>query len=167
MGLSWYNGFSPKLREDSWAWLKAELAAGRVPPPARCEACGETRGQLDYHTEDYSRPFGPHIHAHQLCFRCHMALHSRFRQPSVWIRYIEQLENGAVYEPLMSRREIGKIWVRGWVDRPILMTEPRGTLAFFRSLAMERQGPPADGGQMALFDLDVRPIKRPTSSPRE
>src|SRR5947209_6943822 len=93
-----YNGFGPKVRDESYAWLKLGIASGTIPPPARCSACGETRGQIDYHTEDYSRPFGPHIYAHELCFRCHMALHSRFRNPGVWSRYIEMLEAGAVYE---------------------------------------------------------------------
>jgi hypothetical protein len=62
MGLkTWYNVFSPLIHNQSWIWLKAGLDAGTIPQPTRCSACGETRGQMDYHTEDYSRPFGPHI----------------------------------------------------------------------------------------------------------
>lgn len=137
--LSTYNGFGGKIREKSFRWMKREIEAGRVLPPSRCQdGCGETRGWHDYHTEDYSRPFGPHIYAYELCFRCHMMLHSRFRQPDAWRRYIDQLEAGAAYEPLMSRREINAIWIPGWIDRPVSWGEPRGPRTFFRSLTMER-----------------------------
>jgi hypothetical protein len=136
-----YNGFGPKIRDESYEWMKEEIRSGRVPPPNRCMACGETRGHLDYHTEDYSRPFGPHIYKYPLCFRCHMMLHIRFRSPDRWHRYIAQLERGAVYEPLMHRGEIGKIWLSGWMERPISWVAPRGELTFFRSLSCERPRP--------------------------
>jgi hypothetical protein len=148
MGYSTYNGFGPKIRAESFAWMKARIASGAVPPPRECQACGETRGHIDYHTEDYSKPFGPHIHAYELCFRCHMICHLRFRKPDVWLRYIEQLERGAVYAPLMSRAEIGQVNVPGWVERPIAFGEPRPTQTFFRSLTVTR----ADAVQPLLFD---------------
>jgi hypothetical protein len=158
MGLSWYNGFSPQLREASFAWLKAEIVAGRVPPPSACQACGETEGHLDYHTEDYSRPFGPRIYQHQLCYRCHMALHARFRAPRLWAAYLDRLESGAIFRPLTSRREIGQVWVPGWVDRPAAIGEPRPRLEFFRSLSLEKAAPrpkaaqePARAVQRSLF----------------
>ena len=152
MSLSYYNGFSPKLRDQSWVWLKSKMASGEIPPPGPCQECGEARGHLDYHTEDYSRPFGPHIYAYRLCFRCHMALHARFRNPSIWRQYIDRLEAGAVYEPLWSRKEISKVWVPGWVDRPVTTIEPRGERTFFRSLTMDRvQERPEDEGQIKLF----------------
>ena len=135
-----YNGFGSQIRNKSFAWLKAEIAAGRVAPPSRCQACGETRGHLDYHSESYARPFGPHIYAYQLCFRCHMALHGRFRFPARWLRYIEQLEAGAIYEPLMHRGEIGRLNEPGWVERPERLGPPRPRLEFFRGLAMSRSG---------------------------
>jgi hypothetical protein len=125
VGLSIYNGFGPKIREESFDWLKAEIAAGRVPPPSRCQACGETEGHLDYHTEDY--------------FRCHMMLHSRFRFPARWHRYIEQLEAGAWWKPLLSRREIGKLNLSGWVEQPEGYRGEREPMTFFRSLTMERR----------------------------
>jgi len=149
MGLTTsYNGFGPKIRDDSYRWMKEEIRSGRVPPPFQCLACGETEGHLDYHTEDYSRPFGPHIHAYPLCFRCHMVLHIRYRRRALWLRYIEQLEAGAVYRPLYSRGEINQIWVGGWVEEPVSWVEPRGELTFFRSLSLERGEAP---GQLSLF----------------
>jgi hypothetical protein len=103
-----------------------------------CEACGETRGHLDYHTEDYSKPFGSHIYQYQLCFRCHMMVHSRFRMPEAWARYIDQLEAGAVYEPLWSRKQIGQVWVPGWVERPVDFSGPGRKQDFLRSLSIIR-----------------------------
>jgi hypothetical protein len=162
MGLkTWYNGHGPRVRDESFAWLKAGIAEGRIPPPSRCSACGETRGHMDYHTEDYSRPFGPHIYAHELCFKCHMMIHSRFRMTKKWMVFVEQLENGAVYAPLMSRREIGKIWLPGWIENPVAMGLPRDSLEFFRSLTLERgyRGEPeaarGDAGRQAMMFDDV------------
>ena len=146
-----YNGFSGAVRQASFDWMKAEIAAGRLRPASRCQACGETRGHIDFHTEDYSKPWGPHIYAHEFCFRCHMALHARFRQPDVWRRYIEQLEAGAVYRPLMHRGEIHAIWKRGWVEAPESFGPPRPRLDFFRSLSTEREEPPDANRTPMLF----------------
>ena len=146
-----YNGFSPARRMEADAWLKAGVAAGRLEPPSRCMACGETRGIIDYHAEDYSQPFtAEKLAAIPLCFRCHMMLHARFRNPARWRRYIEQLEAGAMYRPLMSRGEIGEINRPGWVDAPIDIGPPRGTLAFFRSLVTSRA---RDSRQPMLFEI--------------
>jgi hypothetical protein len=133
-----YNGFGPKIRDESYDWMKREIAEGRVKPPSRCSACGETRGHIDYHTEDYSRPFGPHIYAYELCFRCHMMVHARFRMRHRWKCYIVRLEQGAIYQPLMHRGQIGQIWEPGWLDHPIRWGPPREWLVFFRSLSLER-----------------------------
>ncbi len=133
-----YNGFGPRIRSDSFVWMKREITEGRVPPPSRCLSCGETESHLDYHTEDYSRPFGPHVYGFELCFRCHMMLHARFRRPTDWQRYIQALEAGAVYEPLMSRREIFKVNGGKWIDQPVRWGEPRAPLAFFRGLSTIR-----------------------------
>jgi hypothetical protein len=138
MGLAVYNGFSPKLREASYEWLKAEIASGRVRSPQRCQVCGEHRGWIDWHCESYAHPFGTHIYAYELCFRCHMMVHTRFRFPDRWQRYIAQLEAGVAYEPLMSRREIGLLSRTGWVDNPLLIGPKRPRLDFFRGLSLVR-----------------------------
>jgi hypothetical protein len=154
---TWYNGFGPKIRSDSFVWMKAGIAAGEIPAPCRCQACGETRGHIDYHTEDYSRPFGPHIYGFELCFRCHMMLHVRFRRPQDWFRYVDALEDGAVFEPLMHRGEIGKINGSDWIDSPVASVEPRGPLEFFRSLSVARGDEP---------DMPVEPMTAPVARER-
>lgn len=99
-----YNGFSSTQREEAYAWMKAEEAAGRLSSVvSRCCACGQTRGRLEKHSEDYSRPFGPHIGAFGLCVRCHMLIHLRFRRPEAWAKYIEAVAAGYIFEPLTTR----------------------------------------------------------------
>jgi hypothetical protein len=152
MALSWYNGFSPDVRMESYRWLQAEIAAGRIEPPSGCQVCGQTDGHLDYHTEDYSRPFGANIHAYQLCFLCHMTLHVRHRMPANWQSYIESLEAGAIYRPLLSRREIGRVWDPGWVGRPLRCGTPRPRLEFFRSLVVGKSVTAVNPDQGRLFE---------------
>jgi hypothetical protein len=145
---SWYNGFSPQLRSRSWEWLKAERAAGRIPEPLQCQVCGETGGLVDYHTEDYSEPFGSNIWEFSLCFRCHMMLHVRYRRPAAWHRYIEQLEAGAVYVPLMHRGQINQLNADAWIMNPVRLGPSRGRLEWFRSLSMERAAEQPDEAQL-------------------
>ena len=78
-----------------------------------------------------------------------MMLHSRFRLPARWHRYIEQLEAGAWWRPLVSRREIGKLNIRGWIESPDEFRLKRGPMTFFRSLTMERR----QSGQATLFPV--------------
>jgi hypothetical protein len=55
-----YRGFSPAERLRSLQWLHAESAAGRRQRPTVCESCGQTKGVIETHNEDYSFPFGDH-----------------------------------------------------------------------------------------------------------
>ena len=41
--------------------------AGDVPAPTQCELCLGTSGWLNYHNEDYSKPFD----VHPICWGCH------------------------------------------------------------------------------------------------
>lgn len=99
-----YNGFSPQQRTRALRWLRQEEAAGRRRRPTRCEACGQTRGVVDSHSEDYSDPFGPHIGRFALCFRCHMIVHCRFSSPASFEVYEEALREGVRF-PAMTRRD--------------------------------------------------------------
>lgn len=98
-----YNGFTSAQRSKALAWLNKEYAAGRRHRPTQCEACGQTEGVVDAHSEDYSQPFGAHIGAHRLCFRCHMMVHCRFKNPKAWALYKAQVRNGKIFRPFMTR----------------------------------------------------------------
>ena len=102
-----YNGYEPKQRYKALAWLKKEWAAGtRQQTPTCCDICGQTKGHLEYHSEDYSSPFGDHIGAFGLCYICHMMLHCRFRNKKAWDIYLHALENKKCFKPFETRNWI-------------------------------------------------------------
>lgn len=102
-----YNGFSPAQRSRALRWLNAEYAAGRRTRPERCDACGQTAGALQAHSEDYSEPFGAHIGEHGLCYVCHMMIHCRFSAPGPWERYRRHVRSG--YRVAVGVRDFGTI----------------------------------------------------------
>jgi hypothetical protein len=100
MVLKTYNGFGHDQRMRALYWLRAEYAAGRRKPPLFCDACGQTEGSIDAHSEDYSEPFGDHIGRHGLCYRCHMMIHCRFNNPEAWQAYTDAVRAGRIFEPI-------------------------------------------------------------------
>ena len=126
MALARYNGFTPESRERSQVWLNAQFAAG-LARPTRCDACGQTKGAIDYHTEDYSEPFGPHIHAHKLCYRCHLTLHCKRRFAPAWAEYRRLIRQGYRF-PGMPRAfgQIGPFLadVANWPDMVVKVRAP-------------------------------------------
>ena len=86
-----YNGFTSSQREKAQRWLNAEVAAGRLSWPTRCDICADTAGPFDFHAEDYSEPFGPKTHQFGLCKRCHGAIHRRFAFPDSFDQYVRGL----------------------------------------------------------------------------
>lgn len=95
-----YNGFTARQRYAALYWLKDMQKKGlRDTTPTECEVCGQTEGQLMYHSEDYSSPFGDHIGAYSLCYICHMMIHCRFKGRDAWDMYIEALKNKVQFEP--------------------------------------------------------------------
>jgi hypothetical protein len=95
-----YNGFTPEQRDAAYYWAKAEERAGRRRRPTSCDACGQTEGLLQRHSEDYSAPYGPHIGAIGFCYRCHMMTHCRFKRPALWAEYCDAIAAGWVFEPV-------------------------------------------------------------------
>lgn len=143
--MNWYNGFSPEQRSRALAWLKKRQAAGLFPAAAtKCMATGQTAGIIDFHSEDYSEPFGPHIGAFQFCYRTHMMIHCRFKSPEAWARYLDLLRRGAVWRPCKTR-DFGLIrrFLAGGGD-PDGFGPPRRDLIFDRmTMAPTTGAPPA------------------------
>lgn len=98
--LKTYNGFDHGQRMKGYRWLQGEYAAGRRQRPLRCDACGQTDGPVEAHSEDYSEPFGDHIGRHGLCYRCHMAIHNRFKHPEAWAIYKRHIREGRIFHPI-------------------------------------------------------------------
>lgn len=99
-----YNGFSETQRNKAQAWLNSQWAAGLLQKPFQCCSCGQTKGIIDAHAEDYSEPFAAgKTDQYHLCFRCHMALHCRFKNPKAFQRYCQAVESGKQYNPFYKR----------------------------------------------------------------
>lgn len=102
--MNWYNSFSPAQRQAAFNWLKAEYAAGRRVRPVKCDACGQTQGLIEPHSEDYAGPpYGDHIGAFGLCYRCHMMIHCRFRSRQAWDLYRQAIREGKQFAPIKGR----------------------------------------------------------------
>ncbi len=111
---SFYKGFTPSQRAAAGRWLKKEIAEDRRPKASECMACGQKAGVLDYHSEDYSQPFGANIGEFQFCYLCHLLWHGRRRRPAGWEEYLRQLRAGAVFGPVL-KRDLGAL---AFADRP-------------------------------------------------
>jgi hypothetical protein len=102
--MSSYNGFTGAQRDKAQAWLRAEWTSGRLARPARCCACGQDKGRIDAHTEDYSEPFAAgKTDAFHLCQGCHTIAHQRFRWPAAWDRLRERVANRAPLDAIDQR----------------------------------------------------------------
>ena len=97
-----YNGFTGEQRLSAYEWGKLQDR----PPVVSCMACGQTEGRLERHSEDYSKPYGPHIGRWHLCFRCHRMLHMRFRLPNNFFQYRKLLIDGYSFPALHGTNNV-------------------------------------------------------------
>ena len=106
---SYYNGFTPKERNNAFRWLMQEIIENRRILRTICEACGSENGRP--HSEDYSEPFGDHIGAYILCDRCHKSyLHSiRHRRPDSWKQYLKNLRQQQGKDTVLHEIDRGEI----------------------------------------------------------
>ena len=100
MALKPYNGFDHGQRMKGYRWLQREYVAGRRARPTVCDACGQTEGPIEAHSESYAAPFGDHIGRYGLCYRCHMAIHTREKNPEAWAIYKMQVALGKIFHPI-------------------------------------------------------------------
>jgi hypothetical protein len=98
-----YNGFTPEQRMQELYWLKEQYASGARVRPTLCDACGQTEGIIENHSEDYSQPFGDHTGSYAFCYRCHMMIHCRFKALHAWNTYRDMVSAGYQFPPLHTR----------------------------------------------------------------
>lgn len=107
---SWYNGYSPKERDDKYKELmslisKRELLAAHGP----CDLCNDPDVDCEYHDEDYGKPYlwtKPALLC--LCRHCHRyKLHKRFNNKINWAVYIAHIRRGG-YAKDLKEKEIQK-----------------------------------------------------------
>lgn len=102
-----YNGFSPDQRMKAYRWLQDQIRSGkRLPPQGKCHCCG-TEAYTEHHSEDYSEPYGDHIGKYDICYRCHMWIHCRFRNHKGFRQYVTYIRDGMCFTPFN-----GKDWYR-------------------------------------------------------
>ena len=91
-----YNGFTGQQRAKAQEWLNGQWRAGTLKRPSRCCACGQEKGVLHAHAEDYSEPFrAGKTDQYHLCYACHMMVHCRFgRGAEAFARYADLLARG-------------------------------------------------------------------------
>lgn len=90
-----YNGFSPNQRMKAQRWLNYHYDNGLLKRPTVCVACGQDKGIIDSHAEDYSEPFANgKTNEFPLCFCCHMMVHCRFTSPESWKMYKDLVARG-------------------------------------------------------------------------
>ena len=87
--MKYYNGFSPSQREHANDVQKEAIRNGIIPKPTdcRCVICGQDKGIRHYHNEDYSED-KILSDARVVCWRCHMMIHTRFRHPLSFAKYM-------------------------------------------------------------------------------
>jgi hypothetical protein len=106
-GSSIYNGFSAEERGASSRWERELLRSG-WKRPTKCIACGQNRGVVDAHLEDYSQPFEISRQI-PLCYRCHIfAVHLRHRYPVQTAVYRSWVRRG-FRAPALFTRNFGRL----------------------------------------------------------
>src|SRR5438045_3878516 len=101
-----YNGFSPNERDANGAALRKALRDRSVPVPSGdCALCGDPNAVLEYHYEDYSKPYRwTRPAAYPLCRHCHRnKLHKRFANPKQWEAFKEHIRRGGYASDLRDR----------------------------------------------------------------
>jgi hypothetical protein len=119
-------------------------------------ATGQTEGIIDFHSEDYSSPFGKHIGAYQFCYRTHMMIHCRFKSPDAWSAFLRVLRKGGCYRPLFTR-DFGAVrsMLSGDVE-PDYWGEPRHDLVFDRIVMQPTVGMPDSAPAERSLELNFQ-----------
>jgi hypothetical protein len=97
-----YNGFSGEQREAAQRWLNKKWESGELPRPKKCCGCGQTKGIIHAHAENYDEPYEINLTRYPLCYRCHIALHCRKMHPAGWRHYLELLRAGWSWKPIFK-----------------------------------------------------------------
>lgn len=117
MGIGRYKKWSGEERERSLKLFNRCKQLGLLEPPRKCRICGQEKGILQTHNENYdiTLAYLPKILAGTatkeekeaveqvlvpICWRCHMMHHSRWRDPVAVDRYFWEVRHGKKYPPV-------------------------------------------------------------------
>jgi hypothetical protein len=93
----WYNGYDWNARTRKLKEQKKRMAVGDLPvPTGPCELCGDPDAMVEYHDEDYSRPYlWASPAAFVVCRHCHVhKLHKRFAHRARWQAFLAHVRRG-------------------------------------------------------------------------
>ncbi|QDP66238.1 MAG: hypothetical protein Unbinned805contig1001_9 [Prokaryotic dsDNA virus sp.] len=115
-----YKGWTGKQRKESLKLTNKAKELGWIKLPTCCNRCGQTKGILQLHNEDYSVTYNVLRDAldrfpaqikksemkkvaevlEELCWRCHMIHHSTHRNPQACENYFNEIKAGKQYPPV-------------------------------------------------------------------
>jgi hypothetical protein len=88
-----YNGFTGKERDAAYQIQKQMRDRGLISWDNKpCDICGVIGGLIMPHQENYADPYA----FWPLCVECHMKLHSRFNNPTAWLKHLDKVTHGFV-----------------------------------------------------------------------
>lgn len=115
-----YKGWSPDFRKASLKLTNKAKKMGWIPEPRQCRRCGQGKGILHLHNEDYDVTFYTLTEVFDrfpvsitseeiaklnevlepICWRCHMMHHSRGRNAKAVELYFQEVAGGKQYPPV-------------------------------------------------------------------
>ena len=109
---SWYNGYSPKERDNKYKELMKLIAKGELPTAkGPCDLCNDPDVSVEYHDEDYGLPYlweKPALLC--LCRHCHRyKLHKRFKNLSNWNIFVAHIRRGGYASDLKDKSIIKEL----------------------------------------------------------
>lgn len=98
MPLRTYNGFNHYHRMKGGRIIEDAVRAGKVEPPSKCCRCGQTKGEILYHVEDYT-PDKILDNLEPTCRRCHGYIHRVSRPAEKQNEYWDAIARGVKFPP--------------------------------------------------------------------
>lgn len=105
----WYNGYGWTERYAKLKALRREAPAQLAPLQPPCQLCADPSPKsVEYHDEDYSKPYcwkPPAIFV--LCRNCHRThLHKRFTRPHAWSAFLAHVKRGGYARDLVENHAV-------------------------------------------------------------
>jgi hypothetical protein len=98
MPLATWKGFDHKQRMAGTKIIDTAIRLGKLRPPAKGIRCGQTDGEIIYHTDNYS-PDQILNCLEEVCWQCHYRIHNEHRFPESCKKYWEDIAQGKMYPP--------------------------------------------------------------------
>jgi|TARA_R100001510_G_C7654982_1_gene213879 hypothetical protein len=115
-----YKGWSGDFRKESLKLTNKAKRLGWIASPTCCNRCGQTKGILHLHNEDYDVTYYTlkkvfdrfpvtitkeekdkvNSVLEEICWRCHMLHHSVRRNKQAVEKYFAEIKNGKQYPPV-------------------------------------------------------------------